>query len=206
MHQLSETYRQTLRTTRIIITKMQVDHTRSLAAPVNLAAAKAYIDGYLDPYSYHTILGLAPIYRVPAFFLAYFRCRWSEVVNMRALDVLDNTTLTIHQPKTGADKYMPTRHIKRALEECRWNHAANIVVVSHPAMATRLQQQLHASGVMLPPGCKRSTHAFRHIYASWADAQGVPKETITQELGHTNPASLQSYIHPCSQIFPLMPD
>jgi integrase len=46
------------------------------------------------------------------------------------------------------------------------------------------------------------THIFRHIEASWMNAQKIPLSDISYKLGHESDKSTSKYIHPLKDFSP----
>lgn len=51
------------------------------------------------------------------------------------------------------------------------------------------------AGIRQKIGDRRGTHLFRHNVATSLLVNGIPRPVISQTLGHTNPSSLNQYIH-----------
>jgi integrase len=90
--------------------------------------------------------------------------------------------LTLERPESPDDHLFlgalrPHRPFKAAAV---WYHAARIY---------------QAAGIRQRGGDRRGSHLFRHHLATSFLGGGVPWPTISQTMGHTDPKSLQPYLH-----------
>ncbi len=192
----------TLRTTRTIFTHQELTAARSLLPSINYAIFESCRHSEIDPFSYSILRSCGPLTRITAFLLAYFKCRWSEIIQLSPSDFIHSETVQVFQRKTKKVKTLSCSHLSFALSMFSWDRNARFVVHNYQTVSHSISKAVTDANVRIPTGCHSSTHIFRHLYASWAIYKGLSRFTVSEALGHQRPETLNSYIHPINELSP----
>lgn len=154
----------------------------------------------LTPLSALIVDTLPGRYVVPAFLLAYTRARWSEVQAGWIKDIQEGRSLIIKASKNKSTRSVPPLPERSAQY---WRVAlptAPVTIVSYDQLCDQLRRTSRDVGITLPQTANDGTHIFRHLYASFKHAEGMPKHEISHALGHHSQTAVRHYIHPLESL------
>lgn len=143
-------------------------------------------------------------YVVPTFLLAYTRARWSEVQSSWIADIQEGRSLIVKASKNDYTRSVPPIPERYAQY---WRIApptAPVTMVSYDQLCDQLRRTSRAVGIILPPNAKNATHIFRHLFASFKHAEGMPRAEISHALGHHSQTAVRHYIHPIESLTTLL--
>lgn len=153
------------------------------------------LDLSLDPLS-REILALLPWYcKFPAYALAHFCLRYSELQFLTLSRLVNDDPILIYQPKTLSFKSVPNPIYPKFLNLEVLHPRTPFSIASYQQIAHACLTAASKVGVFLPPDAHDSTHIFRHLMASFLKSNGTSLKVIRTMLGHKSRESIKHYIH-----------
>lgn len=153
-------------------------------------------EGTLDPMSYRIITALPRSAQGVSTLLAWSHCRWSELRSVDLPALIHRAPLRIRGTKGSADRIVQPRPAGDAVLWATVPHNAPLCTISYDTVCANIRLASRRLGLPDLAGCQRSTHLFRHCWASWQAALGTDLSDISAGLGHHQSESTAHYIHP----------
>lgn len=130
-------------------------------------------------------------------FMLYGGLRVDEASSLRARDVsLENRAIFVYQGKGGKDRWSPIDTATLAIANCYAK--ANKLKPDDPffSACTRTLQR-HVTDVIYPRAeiSEASCHTLRHSCATWQLDKQIPLDVVKNNLGHSDIAITQVYLH-----------
>jgi integrase len=156
--------------------------------------------GVIDPYSAHVLGKLSPLSFNPAAILALFKLRYEEMLQVSLERLFAGEVVTIVQHKTDRPKKLQIDFLSQCPDLVLPTFWPEPCIVSYGTLASRIKAARVSCRIALPKSCKKETHLFRHLFASWASARNVDMKYIRKVLGHAGRDSILSYVHDLATI------
>ena len=133
-------------------------------------------------------------------FLAWARCRWSELQTIDLSRLKRNERWCLTQTKTGTTRWMPRASRRLDSDWARIDPTYPLPGVPYDAARRGIRRIQREMRINLPDRANDGTHIFRHLHASWRRACGASLESIAVELGQSTLGATRQYIHPMDEI------
>ena len=130
--------------------------------------------------------------------MLYGGLRVAEASNLRVKDIsLDQQAVFVHMGKGNKDRWVPLDIGTLSAAHC-YSLAAELKP-DEPLFnyGTRTLQR-HVTNIFKKAGItgeKAHCHTLRHTCATWQLDKGIPLEVVKNNLGHTDIATTQIYLH-----------
>ena len=159
----------------------------------------------IDPLSVRILGEVPPRSLVPAWLLAWTRCRWSELAQIDVRDIREGRPMHLRAVKGSKPRHAPKLPLLAQRHLASISPATPLCTVRYDTLIQDIDLARHAAHVYLPEGAKDKTHLFRHLWASWRAAHGASIEAIADGLGHRSTDSTLHYVHPYESLTETQP-
>lgn len=151
--------------------------------------------GRFDPVSVRICKDVERTAKLQAALLASTGVRYSEMIQLDLVRLVEGGVQEVHMPKTGRTRYVSLDYGKMDVDPAPWAEKATVNRLSYNALSLALSRAIPFSIKKHLDRSHHNTHVFRHLSASWMSAQGASVKEIAGWLGHSSEQAALSYLH-----------
>jgi integrase len=178
-----------------------LEHHRRIHGSVISAISKAAENQYIDCISFRICRSVNYLATLPCTLLALFSLRYSELFDLDFNELRTKKRIKIYQGKNKSFKWHDNTYLYDSLSHLDFDFTSPIVVVTYDYIKRQIRKAKASAGLRTSTKILDDTHLFRHLTASWLNHLNCSDKEISKRLGHKDPISNQSYIHPWNELF-----
>lgn len=138
---------------------------------------------------------LPPLCFSASFLLAYLKCRFSELSQIKITDLKNGLPFEIKSSKSSHIRHIKPFPLFKKDILLNIPNKTPVVLVSYNQLKMSIRRARAEVFKFHVPDIQDCTHIFRHLEASHLRFQKVPMIDISYKLGHLNPKTTSRYIH-----------
>lgn len=157
-------------------------------------------ESLIDPWCAY-LLSFVPRQSYPICWLsAWSKGRWSEVIAIKARDVIHANPIKLKAAKGSADRSIGSRPRGNEALWANCDTGTLLVVTGYDAVRHAIKAAITSSKLVLPEGHQDETHVWRHLWCSHMASLGHSRADIAKRMGHKRSSSTAHYIHDLGDI------
>lgn len=176
------------------------DHRKILSIIFNHFRLNSKSYGF-SPWINSILFALPRLSFVPCFLLSYLTCRYGELKQVSMADLKSDDAFIVSSSKSKHKRVIPAFAPDLITQLSTINDDTQIHVSSYSQIKKNISESRHFNIPKTDKSIQDCTHIFRHLQATWWMENNVDKSDISYRLGHTNPRTMEQYIHDEYKLF-----